>query len=90
MGIIADGLSSEVELATTLVRQFDRMVNRDSGSVVLLGVDDGVIRVGYRPGVDAECTGDVCVMPHVELQQLMTETLARRETSLRVAVEIMH
>jgi hypothetical protein len=86
-----DGLhATEVAFATTLVRQFDHMVKRDGGSVVLLAVGDGVIRVGYRPGVDPECTGDVCVMPHIELQQLMTETAARRIASLRVAVELMH
>ena len=86
-----DGLhATELEFATTLVKQFDRMVKRDGGSVVLLAVGDGVIRVGYRPGVDPECTGDVCVMPHVELQQLMTETAARRIASLRVAVELIH
>ena len=82
--------ATEVGFATTLVRQFDRMVERDGGSVVLLDVHNGLIRVGYRPGVDPDCTGDVCVMPHVELQQLMAETLARREASLRVAVELMH
>jgi hypothetical protein len=91
MGTTTDGRdSTEVEFATTLVKQFDRMVQRDGGSVQLLGVDDGVIRVGYRPGVDPECTDNVCVMPHVELQQLMTETAARRVASLRVAVELMH
>ena len=91
MGTTADGLNTtEVELATTLVKQFDSLVKRDGGSVQLLSVDDGVIRVGYRPGVDPECTGDVCVLPHVELQQLMTETAARRNASLRVAVELMH
>lgn len=75
-------------LATTLVGQFDRMVRRDGGSVRLVGVADGVVRVAYRPGVAAECTDDVCVMPHVELEQLMAETLARRDATLRVVVEL--
>ena len=79
-----------MDIATTLVNQFDRMVKRDGGSVALLGVTDGVIRVAYRPGVAADCADDVCVMPHVELEQLMAETLARRDTSLTVAVELAH
>lgn len=82
-----DRRSPEADVST-LVSQFDRMVKRDGGSVVLLSVDDGVIRVGYRPGVDADCADDVCVMPHTELQQLMTETAARRNASFRVAVEL--
>jgi hypothetical protein len=76
-------------VAETLVRQFDQMVQRDGGSVRLLGVADGVIRVGYRPGVDPDCEGDACVLPHVELQQLMGETLARRDPGLQVSVEIL-
>lgn len=77
-----------MDIASTLVSQFDRMVRRDGGSVALLGVADGVIRVAYRPGVDPTCDTDSCVMPHVELQQLMAETLARRDASLRVEVEL--
>jgi hypothetical protein len=77
-----------MDIAATLVSQFDRMVRRDGGSVALLGVDDGVIRVAYRPGVDQACDTDACVMPHIELQQLMAETLARRDASLRVEVEL--
>jgi hypothetical protein len=77
-----------MDIAATLVSQFDRMVKRDGGVVSLLGVDGGVIRVGYRPGVDATCDTDACVLPHLELQQLMSETLARRDPSLRVVVEL--
>ena len=79
-----------MDIATTLVTQFDRMVKRDGGAVSLLAVDDGVIRVGYRPGVDEACEGDMCVMPHLELEQLMAETLARRDATLKVVVELVH
>ena len=77
------------ELGTTLAGQFDRMVRRDGGSVSLLGVADGVIRVGYHPGVVPDCDDGSCAMPHLELQQLMTETLARRDDSMRVVVELV-
>jgi hypothetical protein len=88
---MTDGSASPPDrtaVATSLVSQFDRVVKRDGGSVVLVGVADDVIRVGYRPGVDASCDSDACVLPHVELQQLMAETLARRDPSLRVVVEL--
>jgi Fe-S cluster biogenesis protein NfuA len=76
-------------VAETLVRQFDQMVRREGGSVSLLAVDGDVVRVGYRPGTDETCTDDSCVMPHLELQELMGETLARRDPSLRVVVELL-
>ena len=76
-------------VAASLVEQFDRMVKRDGGRVSLLGVEGDVIRVGYRVGIDPTCTDGACVMPHVELQQLMGETLARRNPDLKVIVEVV-
>ena len=76
-------------VADTLVEQFDRMVRRDGGELSLLGVEGGLVRVGYRVGVDATCTDGSCVLPHLELQQLMGETLARRDPALRVVVEVV-
>ena len=61
-----------MDIAVALVSQFDR----------------GGIRVAYRPGADLECETDSCVLPHLELQQLMSETLGRRDASLRVVVEL--
>ncbi len=77
-----------MDVAASLVSQFDRMVKRDGGAVSLVEVRDGVIRVAYRPGVDRSCDTDACVLPHIELQQLMSETLARRDASLQVVVEL--
>lgn len=62
------------------------MVEGDGGSLRVLGVDGPVITVGYRPGSDRTCEGDACVLPEAELQQMMAETLARRDRSLRVEV----
>jgi hypothetical protein len=77
------------DTAETLVRQFDRMVKRDGGSLSLLGADGKVIRVGYKPGVDPTCDEGSCILPHLELQQLMAETLARRTKEVRVVVELV-
>ena len=73
--------------ADELVSQFNRMVSRDGGALSLLGCDGDVIRVGYHVGADPTCADGACVLPHVELQQLMAETLARRDPALRVVVE---
>jgi hypothetical protein len=85
-GPTADSLDA---VGGLLADQFDRMVRREGGTVTLLAVADRVIRVGYHPGADPECDDGSCVLPHLELQQLMTETLARRDASLRVVVELL-
>ena len=77
------------DTAETLVRQFDRMVKRDGGSLSLLGAEGEVIRVAYKPGVDPTCDEGSCILPHLELQQLMAETLARRTKEVRVVVELV-
>jgi hypothetical protein len=76
-------------VADTLVAQFERIVRRDGGQLSLLGVEDDLIRVGYRAGTDPGCADGACVLPHLELQQLMGETLARRDPALRVVVEVV-
>ena len=75
--------------AATLVSPFERMVNRDGGSLSVLGAEGEVLRVAYKPGVDPTCDEGSCVLPHLELQQLMAETLARRADNLRVVVELV-
>ena len=79
----------DMDIAATLVSQFDRMVKRDGGAVSLLGVDGSTNRVAYKPGLDEACEGDMCIMPHLELEQLMAETLARRDATLKVVVELV-
>jgi hypothetical protein len=78
-----------MSLAQTLVDQFGRMVSRDGGELSLLGEDGKVIRIGYRLGVDPTCEDGACVMPHVELEQLMNETASRRDPDVRVTVEVL-
>jgi len=78
-----------MDVAQKLVQQFDRMVARDGGSLCLLGEEAGTIRVGYRLGADPACTDGACVLPHVELQALMSETLTRYDPARRVTVEVI-
>jgi hypothetical protein len=75
--------------AATLISQFDRMVRHDGGAVTLLGIEDSVIRVGYRPGSPADCADGACLLPDAELQQLMAETLTRRDATLSVVVQLV-
>ena len=76
-------------IAESLIAQFDRMVQRDGGSLELLGTEGNVINVGYRLGADPACDDGACVLPDAELQALMSETLQRRDPTLRVVVSII-
>ena len=66
-------------VAETLVTQFSRMVERDGGSLELLGTEGKTITVGYRAGADPTCEDGACILPHAELEALMRETLGRRD-----------
>jgi len=81
--------TGRMAVADTLVAQFERMVRRDGGELSLLGVEDGVIRVGYRMGADPTCEEGACILPHLELQDLMNETVARRAPELKVVVQLL-
>lgn len=74
--------------AQAVVAQFNRMVRRDGGALTLIALTDNELRVGYRPGSDPTCDDDGCVLPHIELQQLISETVARRSPGTRVVVEL--
>jgi Fe-S cluster biogenesis protein NfuA len=76
-------------VAHELVARFQKMVARDGGELALLGADAETIRVEYRPGASApDCADGSCVLPEAELQQLMNETVARRNPGVRVEVEV--
>lgn len=86
-GTTAD--ASVAAIADHVVRQFGRMVSRDGGQLSLIEIAGDTIRLGYRLGADPECTGGTCVLPHVELQTLIAETVRRRDPALKVAVELV-
>jgi hypothetical protein len=81
--------ASGVTVAEALVAQFDRMVQRDGGSLRLLGTEGNIINVGYQLGADPECADGVCILPDAELQALMSETLHRRDPALEVVVSLI-
>jgi len=78
-----------MSVAQTLVQQFDRMVRSDGGSLELIAVEAGVVRVRYRPGAPPEdCESGACAMPGEELRVMMGEALARRDSSLSLELEV--
>lgn len=78
-----------MEVAQQLVDSFARMVRMDGGSVQILSADAGKIRLGYTPGVDEECTTGACVLPHLELQEMMREWLSRRAPEATVSIQLI-
>ncbi|GGO82749.1 hypothetical protein [Nonomuraea cavernae] len=77
-------------IGAQLVAEFERMVRRDGGEVVLLAEEGDLIRVGYRPGsAGPDCKDDVCVLPQHELRQLMAETLRRRAPGRELVMEVL-
>jgi hypothetical protein len=72
-----------------LVERFRRMVARAGGELTLLAAGADVVRVRYRAAAaDSDCVDGACVLPERELEQLMTETLARQRPGTRVEIEV--
>jgi hypothetical protein len=78
-----------METAQQLVDSFARMVRMDGGSLHILSAEQGRIRLGYTPGVDEECATGACVLPHLELQEMMREWLSRRDPAATVSVQLI-
>jgi hypothetical protein len=72
----------------SVIDRFRRMVARDGGELTVIAVTPQDIRLRYRAAeADPECADGVCVMPHLELEQLIRETVVRQWPGARVRVE---
>jgi Fe-S cluster biogenesis protein NfuA len=72
----------------SLLDRFRRMVARDGGELTVLAITSDDVRLRYRAAeADPDCADGVCVLPHRELEQMITETLARQWPGVRVHVE---
>lgn len=72
-------------IALQVVAQFDEIVRPDGGSVVLVALEDGVLRVRYAPGTNEACA--TCVMEPDALAGMMKDvvgTLAPSIVDVRV------
>lgn len=77
-----------MSIAQQLIDSFARIVRADGGQLSLLSEEEGRIAFGYAPGHDPECADGACVLPHVELQEMMAEWLARRAPGTTVTVRL--
>lgn len=75
-----------MSIASQLMDSFARIVRADGGSLTLISEQEGRIELGYAPGHDPDCATGACVLPHVELQEMMAEWLSRRAPGTAVVV----
>ena len=76
-------------IAQELVSSFGRMVRADGGSLVVVSVEGDDIRLGYTPGEAPSCESGACILPHVELEEMMREWLGRRSPSATVSIQLV-
>ncbi len=75
-------------IADELVAAFARIIRMDGGDIRILDAEGAAIRLAYTPGTDEECTTGACVLPHLELQEMMREWLARRDPAASVSIRL--
>lgn len=75
-----------MSIASQLMDSFARIVRADGGTLALIAEQEDRIELGYAPGHDPDCETGACVLPHVELQDMMTEWLSRRAPGTVVVV----
>ena len=75
-----------MSVAAQLMDSFARIVRADGGTLALISEQEDRIELGYTPGHDPDCETGACVLPHVELQDMMTEWLSRRAPGTAVVV----
>ena len=77
-----------MSIAQQLIDSFARMVRADGGELSLISEQEGRVELGYAPGHDPECADGACVLPHVELQEMMSEWLGRKAPGMIVVVRL--
>ncbi len=70
-----------------LLANFARIAASDGGSLTLLEETAGAIRIGYRPGGEADCDDGVCALPQSELEAMMRAWLARKAPDVTLEIE---
>lgn len=68
------------EAARQVVEQFHEIVKPEGGSVSLLGIEGGVLRVRYVAGVNDECAE--CVMEPDALSTMMKDMLGTLDPTI--------
>ena len=70
-----------------LLANFSRIAATDGGALTLLEETADAIRVGYRPGGEADCEDGVCALPQSELEAKMRAWLARKAPDFTLEIE---
>ena len=68
------------EGARQVVEQFNEIVKPEGGSVSLVSMEDGVLRVRYVPGVNEECAE--CVMEPDALAAMMKDMVVTLDPAI--------
>ncbi len=76
-------------IALQLLASFTRIAATDGGRIELIDGEGARIIIGLTPGDAAPCEDGACVLPHSELQQMMSEWLSRRAPDRSVTVKLM-
>lgn len=74
------------DVARQLLDSFARIVRSDGGSIEIVSAEDDKIVIAYAAGTDEDCESGACVLPHLELQDMMREWLSRRAPGCSVVV----
>jgi hypothetical protein len=72
--------------ASEILASFTRIARVNGGALSLLSQDGNHYRFIYDGGVDESCDSGACVLPHLELQQMMREWLQRRDPAAVLTV----
>jgi hypothetical protein len=78
-----------LEIARQLVDSFARIVRSNGGSIGIASASDGQIIIDYMQGSEDICESGACILPHVELQDMMREWLSRRAPDCSVTVKLV-
>ena len=77
-------------VAQQLLESFARMVRADGSQIEIVSEEPERITIGYRPGeVGPDCESGACILPHVELQEMMREWMSRRAPGRTVSVRLL-
>ena len=76
-------------IGSELHTHFRRIVQMSGGDIRLLEDADDRITIGFVPGRVTACESGACVLPHVEVEEMMREWLARRAPAKTVKVQLL-
>ena len=74
-------------IANQLLASFGRIAATDGGELQLIDASEFEIRLGYRPGGEADCEDSVCSVAQNELEEMIRAWLARKAPQVQLEIE---